>query len=120
MSLKSVKNRIIIVLFAVFICCFINTNKSYGYTNHTLLEAVNWLQSKVGTPVEYDKYDPYGDGAYNYQCTDLIYAYYDYLAGSGQVKYGDAITYVWNNDKLVSGWTFTQTPTQGDIVVWGG
>ncbi len=110
--MKKLIKKLTLVLLIILVYNLLNVNKSQAYTNHTLMEAVYWLQSKVGTYVDYDTWK---SEEFWYQCTDLIYAYYDYLVG--YVEWGDANAFL-DND-LPDGWYRTKTPTQGDIVVWG-
>lgn len=80
-------------------------------TTKTVDQAVAWMESKVGSALDYD-------GAYGAQCVDLIYYYYQYL-GASPVG-GNAADYAWNT--LPSGWTriADATPQAGDIMVWTG
>lgn len=87
------------------------TMVAQAQTTHTQQEAMNWLQSKVGTGIDFD-------GIWGNQCVDLIKAYYQYL-GVAPVS-GNGIDYTWN--AVPAGWTRIQgaIPQTGDILVYTG
>ncbi len=85
-----------------------DTNKTVA-ASCTREAAVSWMQSQVGKQIE-------TDGAYYYQCVDLIQAYYQYL-GVSRVS-GNGKDYAWNS--LPDGWQRIEgaSPQPGDILVY--
>ncbi len=79
-------------------------------TDKTVDEAISWVQSKLGSGIDYD-------GANGNQCVDLILAYYNYLGVSPAS--GNGKDYATN--ALPSGWRRIAgaTPQNGDILVYG-
>lgn len=98
----------LLMLMGVFATVPLSANAS---TSHTQAEAVAWVQSKVGTAIDYDGY-------YGAQCVDLIMAYYAYLGVSPSS--GNGKDYATNT--LPSGWQRFQgaQPQAGDILVFNG
>jgi hypothetical protein len=72
-------------------------------------EAVQWARSKIGQYLDQD-------GAYGYQCVDLIRYYYNYLGVSPVSGHGK--DYATNS--LPNGWKRYewQVPSAGDIAIW--
>ncbi len=106
---KKLKRLIAMMVCAVMVLgC---TMVAQAQTTHTQQEAMNWLQSKVGTGIDFD-------GIWGNQCVDLIKAYYQYL-GVAPVS-GNGIDYTWN--AVPAGWTRIQgaIPQTGDILVYTG
>lgn len=81
-----------------------------AYTDKTRDEAIDWVQSQIGTGIDYD-------GVYGNQCVDLIKAYYHYL-GVDAVR-GNGKDYA--DNALPDGWSRVQggIPEKGDIIVYG-
>lgn len=102
---KRVTKRIMSLMLAVVLASmpFI---PAFGQTDHTVSEAMNWCDSKLGKTV--------GSG----QCVALIQAYYTYL-GVSKVS-GNACDYATNS--LPSGWSRKKggVPKKGDILVYTG
>ena len=109
-SLAVVLSLAVMISMLAVIPVLDTSSNSYA-TSKTADEAIAWVKSKVGTPIDYD-------GAYGYQCVDLILAYYHYL-GVSTVS-GNAKDYATNT--LPSGWTRKKggTPQKGDILVYSG
>lgn len=100
----------ILTLAMVMSLVVIPSNNVYA-TNVTADQAIAWVQSQVGKPLDVD-------GAYGAQCVDLIMAYYDYL-GVPRAS-GNAVDYTTN--ALPSGWQRIKgaQPQKGDILVYTG
>lgn len=101
-------------LIAMLVCVVTvlgSTMVTQAYTAHTQQEALQWLNSKVGTGID-------ADGMFGCQCVDLIKEYYQYL-GVPAVS-GNGIDYTWN--AVPDGWTRIQgaVPQLGDILVYTG
>ncbi len=104
--------RKILILTIVFCLVLpISPNVYALASDYTNTQALNWVKSKKGQGIDFD-------GAYGYQCVDLIKAYYNYLVGYAVLGNGD--DYATNS--LPSGWTRTAggTPQPGDILVYAG
>ncbi len=78
--------------------------------SHTAAEGVAWALARANEGWCEDV-----DGSYGCQCVDLILAYYRYLVGYNVS--GNAVDYTWND--LPAGWVRTNSPSPGDVVVWG-
>ncbi len=101
-------------LIAMLICMVTvlgSTMVTQAYTAHTQQEALQWLNSQVGTGID-------ANGMFGCQCVDLIKAYYQYL-GVPAVS-GNGIDYTWNAKP--DGWERIQgaVPQLGDILVYTG
>lgn len=85
--------------------------KVQAYTAHTADEAIAWVDSKVGTAIDYD-------GAYGAQCVDLVKAYYHYLGVTP--AFGNGADYRTNT--LPDGWQRIEgaQPQKGDILIYTG
>ncbi len=80
-----------------------------AYCSRTRSQAIAWCNAQVGKSIEVD-------GAYYYQCVDLIMAYYQYLGAAR--PHGNANDYTWNT--LPAGWARIRGahPQKGDILVY--
>lgn len=105
--MKNAKKKVLITILSALIVMMSPTIANA--TDKTVDEAMAWVQSQVGTALDYD-------GAYGAQCVDLIKYYYAYL-GVAPV-HGNGCDYATNS--LPSGWQRLQgaTPQRGDILVY--
>ena len=108
---KTIKKLLILLVLTVLILSSLNFNyqveaTTNGYTADT---AIEYVKSLVGQKIEID-------GAYYYQCVDLIMAYE--LELSGFYDTGSAVDFGYNT--LPDGWTRIQggTPQKGDILIY--
>ena len=79
---------------------------------HSQADAVKWITDREAEGWALD-YDHTGGKP---QCVDLIKYYLDYL-GAGGLAGGNAYAYA-NKNVSAYGWTYTSTPSPGDIAVW--
>ena len=99
------------MLLIVSLGCFLLSNKinaeasTGGYSQS---DAVSWANGLVGQRLDLD-----GNGV---ECVDLIAKYYQTL-GQGLV-WGNAYQYANGGKYTPAGWTYTNTPSPGDIAVW--
>lgn len=105
-KLISILLAFVIMIGVVFV---VPANISAAGTAKTVDEALAWLRSLIGTPL-----DP--DGAFGPQCVDLIVSYYDFLGVPRSS--GNAKDYATN--WLPSGFTRIQgaVPQAGDVLVY--
>ncbi|MCQ2406386.1 MAG: S-layer homology domain-containing protein [Oscillospiraceae bacterium] len=102
---KIITFNIFVFLFALMLCVF-----AFAGAKPTSADAVSWVQARKseGWAVAYD-------ASLGPQCVDLIKYYFDDFFGIPHFN-GDAYSYA--SKTLPAGWTYTSTPSAGDIAVW--
>ena len=104
------KKRVLSLALAVLMALsLLPTAASASTGGKTADDAINWVRSKAGQPLDYD-------GAYGAQCVDLICFYYKYLGQTSPGGYAKE----YRTNALPSGWQRLQgvQPQKGDILVY--
>lgn len=104
------KKRVLSLALAVLMALsLLPTAASASTGGKTADDAINWVRSKAGQPLDYD-------GAYGAQCVDLICFYYKYLGQTSPGGYAKE----YRTNALPSGWQRLQgvQPQRGDILVY--
>lgn len=104
------KKRVLSLALAVLMALsLLPTAASASTGGKTADDAINWVRSKAGQPLDYD-------GAYGAQCVDLICFYYKYLGQASPGGYAKE----YRTNALPSGWQRLQgvQPQRGDILVY--
>lgn len=104
------KKRVLSLALAVLMALsLLPTAASASTGGKTADDAINWVRSKAGQPLDYD-------GAYGAQCVDLICFYYKYLGQASPGGYAKE----YRTNALPSGWQRLQgvQPQKGDILVY--
>ena len=104
------KKRVLSLALAVLmVLSLLPTAASASTGGKTADDAINWVRSKAGQPLDYD-------GAYGAQCVDLICFYYKYLGQTSPGGYAKE----YRTNALPSGWQRLQgvQPQRGDILVY--
>ncbi len=103
--------KLLAMLVLVFsITILYNAAAAKAATNHTLEEALAWVESVLGQTLN-------PDGIYPGECVDLILSYYDFLQGNHSGIRGNANQY--NSNYVPAGFTRIKgaAPQPGDIVI---
>ena len=104
------KKRVLSLALAVLMALsLLPTAASASTGGKTADDAINWVRSKAGQPLDYD-------GAYGAQCVDLICYYYRCLGQTSPGGYAKE----YRTNALPSGWQRLQgvQPQKGDILVY--
>ena len=104
------KKRVLSLALAVLMALsLLPTAASASTGGKTADDAINWVRSKAGQPLDYD-------GAYGAQCVDLICFYYRCLGQTSPGGYAKE----YRTNALPSGWQRLQgvQPQRGDILVY--
>ena len=104
------KKRVLSLALAVLMALsLLPTAASASTGGKTADDAINWVRSKAGQPLDYD-------GAYGAQCVDLICFYYKCLGQASPGGYAKE----YRTNALPSGWQRLQgvQPQRGDILVY--
>lgn len=104
------KKRVLSLALAVLMALsLLPTAASASTGGKTADDAINWVRSKAGQPLDYD-------GAYGAQCVDLICYYYRCLGQTSPGGYAKE----YRTNALPSGWQRLQgvQPQRGDILVY--
>lgn len=104
------KKRVLSLALAVLmVLSLLPTAASASTGGKTADDAINWVRSKAGQPLDYD-------GAYGAQCVDLICYYYRCLGQTSPGGYAKE----YRTNALPSGWQRLQgvQPQKGDILVY--
>lgn len=104
------KKRVLSLALAVLMALsLLPTAASASTGGKTADDAINWVRSKAGQPLDYD-------GAYGAQCVDLICFYYRCLGQASPGGYAKE----YRTNALPSGWQRLQgvQPQRGDILVY--
>lgn len=104
------KKRVLSLALAVLMALsLLPTAASASTGGKTADDAINWVRSKAGQPLDYD-------GAYGAQCVDLICFYYRCLGQTSPGGYAKE----YRTNALPSGWQRLQgvQPQKGDILVY--
>lgn len=104
------KKRVLSLALAVLMALsLLPTAASASTGGKTADDAINWVRSNAGQPLDYD-------GAYGAQCVDLICFYYKYLGQTSPGGYAKE----YRTNALPSGWQRLQgvQPQRGDILVY--
>ena len=104
------KKRVLSLALAVLmVLSLLPTAASASTGGKTADDAINWVRSKAGQPLDYD-------GAYGAQCVDLICFYYKCLGQASPGGYAKE----YRTNALPSGWQRLQgvQPQRGDILVY--
>lgn len=104
------KKRVLSLALAVLMALsLLPTAASASTGGKSADDAINWVRSKAGQPLDYD-------GAYGAQCVDLICYYYRCLGQTSPGGYAKE----YRTNALPSGWQRLQgvQPQRGDILVY--
>lgn len=104
------KKRVLSLALAVLMALsLLPTAASASTGGKSADDAINWVRSKAGQPLDYD-------GAYGAQCVDLICYYYRCLGQTSPGGYAKE----YRTNALPSGWQRLQgvQPQKGDILVY--
>ena len=111
--MKRMKRKVVAFVLAILMLPIIPTKIYASTSGHTQAEAVQWATDRANQHWEIN------DGSGWTQCTEFVWAYYEYLLGY-HVR-GNAYQYLTNTyGACPTGWTRPDKSTAqpGDIVIW--